>query len=560
MAIFILFFFKNSKLEYHKLGTKTHQNYSSLLSNYSSKILNSYCTILCLVFLFVVFPFVSISATNLTNTFDGDNLFKLIGKPKTDPLVREFLNKLGIKDESLSSTSVWTYPENGIRIAFYKGAIVDKIMLYDDTYSANDKKFIAYSRKLPKNLTWSDTKSTTILKLGQPAKDNANYMEYDNLPVDVVFYYDGSRIKSRLKGILLRFKHCISGDCQNGEGTYVERDGSRYEGEWKDGKRHGKGQLVYTNGVTKKGFWEGGDYKGQDFFASNGLYDLLGKHKSSDEIKSASDKQKDGYQQIHLAYDHFKYVFNNNKLRFYFNDYGYLYKVAVNKSGFGEVSHPLTEKVTAYSDQNYVAYIMGSPYKKYKYRTGSTWLYKDKKIDLRIRFDKNGIMDGIDVTLNDDAVLANTEQGTCKTGNCQDGFGEFISESGRYVGKFKNGKFDGQGTMYYASGGYYKGDFVAGMRDGRGTYIWSDNSKYVGNWKNNQKHGVGSMHYQNKSRYEGQWYQDQRHGNGAMYYPNGEHYIGDWSYNSQTGKGTLYKSNGKQQTGVWQNGRFKSTL
>ncbi len=511
------------------------------------------------MFLFSVYSFSS--ATNiLTNTVDGDNLFKLIGKPKTDPLVKEFLKKLGLRDESLSSASVWTYPNDGIRIGFYKGNVVDKIMLYDNSYSVNDKKFTAYSSKLPKMLTWNDTKSSTILKLGQPSKDNSNYMEYNSFPVEVVFYYESSRIKSKLRGVLLRFKNCTSGDCQNGEGTYVERDGSRYEGEWKDGKKHGKGQLVYTNGVTKKGFWESGNYKGQDFFASNNLYDLLGKHKDSEEIKSASNKQKNDYQQIHLAYDHFQYVFNNNKLRFYFNDYGYLYKVAVNKSGFGEVSHPLTEKITPYSDQNYVAYIMGLPYKKYRYRTGSTWLYKDKQFDLRIRFDKNGIMNGIDVTVNEEDILVNAEQGTCKTGNCKDGFGELVAESGRYIGKFKNGKFDGEGTMYYASGGYYKGSFSVGMRDGKGTYMWSDNSKYVGNWKNNQKHGVGSMHYQNKSRYEGQWYQDQRHGKGSMYYPNGEHYIGDWSYNSQTGKGTLYKSNGKQQTGIWENGRLKTAL
>lgn len=542
--------------KFYKIDTKIHKKYSSF-----SKVINSVGILLCFIFLFFAFPVTSISATNiLTNTVDGDNLFKLIGKSKTDPLVRGFLNKLGIRDESLSSTSVWTYPNNGIRIGFYKGDIIDRIMLYDNTYSANDTKFAAYSSKLPKNLTWNDTKSSTIVKLGSPSKDNANYMEYNNLPVEVVLYYTGSRIKSRLRGMLLRFKNCISGDCQDGEGVYVERDGSRYEGEWKDGKRHGKGQLVYTNGVTKKGFWEAGNYKGQDFFDSNGLYDLLGKHKDSEEIKSASNKQKDGYQQIHLAYDHFQYIFNNNKLRFYFNDYGYLYKVAVNKSGFGEVSHPLTEKVTPYSDQNYVAYIMGSPYKKYTYRTGSTWLYRDKKFDLRIRFDKDGIMDGIDVTVNDEDILIHAEQGICKTGNCQDGFGELVSEVGRYVGKFKDGKFDGQGTMYYASGGYYKGGFSEGMREGRGTYIWSDNSKYIGSWKNNQKHGVGSMHYQNKSRYEGQWYQDQRHGKGSMYYPNGEHYIGDWSYNSQTGKGTLYKTNGQKQTGIWENGRLKTAL
>jgi len=252
LTVFTLFF-----SNYYKLD-KIRKNYFL----FSSKITNNLIIFLCLIFLFFLFIF--FSATNiltitLTNTLDGDNIFKLIGKSKTDPLVKQFLSKLGLKDESLSSASVWTYPTSGIRIGFYKGNIVDKIMIYDNTYSANDKKFTAYSSKLPKNLTWNDTKSSTILKLGNPSKDNSNYMEYDNLPVEVVFYYEGSRIKSRLRGILLRFKHCISGDCQNGDGIYVERDGSSYEGEWKDGKKHGKGQLVYTSGVTKKGFWEAGD-------------------------------------------------------------------------------------------------------------------------------------------------------------------------------------------------------------------------------------------------------------------------------------------------------------
>ena len=203
MTIFIFTFFKKNNLD-----TKIH-NYSFS----SSKVMNSLGVFLCLIFLFSIGSFASATHV-LTNTVDGDNLFKLIGKPKTDTLVRDFLNKLGIKDESLSSTSVWTYPSDGIRIGFYKGNIIDKIMLYDNTYSANDKKFAAYSSKLPKNLTWNDTKSSTIVKLGIPSRDKANYMEYDNLPVEVVFYYDGSRIKSRLRGILLRFKNCVFGDCK----------------------------------------------------------------------------------------------------------------------------------------------------------------------------------------------------------------------------------------------------------------------------------------------------------------------------------------------------------
>jgi len=38
---------------------------------------------------------------------------------------------------------------------------------------------------------------------------------------------------------------CISGNCVNGQGTYVFTNGMKYVGEWKDGKQHG--QVTYTS-------------------------------------------------------------------------------------------------------------------------------------------------------------------------------------------------------------------------------------------------------------------------------------------------------------------------
>lgn len=39
---------------------------------------------------------------------------------------------------------------------------------------------------------------------------------------------------------------------------YVVRTGVRYEGEWKDGREHGAGTLVETDGSTFYGFWVDG--------------------------------------------------------------------------------------------------------------------------------------------------------------------------------------------------------------------------------------------------------------------------------------------------------------
>ena len=37
----------------------------------------------------------------------------------------------------------------------------------------------------------------------------------------------------------------------DGQGTYTYSDGNKYEGEWKDGKKHGLGTLTFFNNVRK---------------------------------------------------------------------------------------------------------------------------------------------------------------------------------------------------------------------------------------------------------------------------------------------------------------------
>ena len=57
---------------------------------------------------------------------------------------------------------------------------------------------------------------------------------------------------------LIGFGQCVSGDCENGYGTYTYADGENYVGEWKDDKQHGQG--TYTFG---EGEWEGDKYVGE---------------------------------------------------------------------------------------------------------------------------------------------------------------------------------------------------------------------------------------------------------------------------------------------------------
>ena len=49
------------------------------------------------------------------------------------------------------------------------------------------------------------------------------------------------------------FAECIKGDCNNGYGTYTYANGSKYVGEWKDGKENGQGTYKFANGKVDKG-------------------------------------------------------------------------------------------------------------------------------------------------------------------------------------------------------------------------------------------------------------------------------------------------------------------
>lgn len=56
---------------------------------------------------------------------------------------------------------------------------------------------------------------------------------------------------------------CIKGDCQNGAGEYIFKDGARYEGQFQDGKPHGKGTVTYLNGEKYIGELANGKFNGQ---------------------------------------------------------------------------------------------------------------------------------------------------------------------------------------------------------------------------------------------------------------------------------------------------------
>jgi TPR repeat protein len=56
---------------------------------------------------------------------------------------------------------------------------------------------------------------------------------------------------------------CISGDCENGTGTFTYPDGETYVGEFVDGKQHGKGTLTWPSGNKYVGEFLDGNIQGK---------------------------------------------------------------------------------------------------------------------------------------------------------------------------------------------------------------------------------------------------------------------------------------------------------
>ncbi|MBR3471676.1 MAG: hypothetical protein IKH22_03685 [Prevotella sp.] len=134
-----------------------------------------------------------------------------------------------------------------------------------------------------------------------------------------------------------------------------------------------------------------------------------------------------------------------------------------------------------------------------------------------------------------------------------------------YTVNYVSGKREGQGTLYVYSGDnrgdQYVGQWKDGLFNGQGTYTWADGSKYVGQYKDDKRNGQGTYTWADGRKYVGQWVNDQRCGQGTFTWPNGDKYVGQWADDKMNGQGT--RTYGPNQpwikaTGVFRNGAHVS--
>ncbi len=92
------------------------------------------------------------------------------------------------------------------------------------------------------------------------------------------------------------------------------------------------------------------------------------------------------------------------------------------------------------------------------------------------------------------------------------------------------------GTKTNATGSKYVGQFRDGKPNGQGTAPRGDGSKYVGEWKDGNLHGQGTLTPADGSEYVGEFRDGKYHGQGTFTDADGKTKSGEWRDGEYYGK------------------------
>ena len=109
-------------------------------------------------------------------------------------------------------------------------------------------------------------------------------------------------------------------------------------------------------------------------------------------------------------------------------------------------------------------------------------------------------------------LLSSNAYAECIEGDCNNGYGIYTSADGdKYIGEWKDGKENGQGTYTWVSGNTwlngnkYVGEYKNGKIYGQGTYAWANGNKYIGEFKDDKRNGLGTYTFANGTVDKGIW-------------------------------------------------------
>lgn len=249
---------------------------------------------------------------------------------------------------------------------------------------------------------------------------------------------------------------CIKGNCQNGYGTCLFPSGSKYVGEFKNGKINGKGILYFSDGSKYIGHWvnQYREGKGRMVFPNgNEYFGMFKRNKFQGHgiMTFTNGNRYEGEWHENQPHGEGTFEFAN----------GDVYE---GKFQDGQ-----------YEGQGVMNYSDGSQYvgqwSENKRHGQGEMRYSDGEIVSGRWEEGEYLADWSTLAFDGDTSLLRN----CNLEHCASGMGKFNYKDGsKYVGEFNNGAPEGNGTIYYAAGG-----------------------RYEGGWKQHAPHGKGVMYYAN---------------------------------------------------------------
>ena len=153
-----------------------------------------------------------------------------------------------VSGDCRNGKGIYIYPSGAVYIGEFKNGEIHGVGVCH--YSDGSKYQGQWVYRYPEGRgtrTYADgTKRTGLWKMGQPVDENDNILDEYITENDPQSY--GLEMQSG----------CISGDCENGRGTYAYPNGSKYEGTFKNGQPNGSGVYTYPNGERYVGIFRDG--------------------------------------------------------------------------------------------------------------------------------------------------------------------------------------------------------------------------------------------------------------------------------------------------------------
>lgn len=366
-------------------------------------------------------------------------------------------------------------------------------------------------------------------------------------------------------------------------------NGDVYDGAFRDGKRHGKGYMLYADGDSYFGSWEDDKKCGHGItpcFDGQFLDNMrhgFGYYISKFESYRGEWKN-DKRCGVGAAVDRTNTIVVKYEGEFkddLYNGHGILYS-AGHKEYDGEFLNGMRHGTgKAYDDKNNLIYDgewendkRSGNGKEYSfgqlfYEGGfSDGRYSGKG---KLYYNSGALMfDGewLNGSISGTGTFYNTRSEIIYTGGWEDdafhGQGTLHFKGTEYSGVWEKGYLKESGILH--TGGYifpikgkiYIGELKDGKKNGEGRmYTVSGELEYDGQWMNNSHHGFGILNDPYGYRYEGEFRNGRRDGYGKYLLKNGETYEGQFEESEYHGYGVLKYADGKvHYDGEWEKGKF----